>query len=232
MATFLDLCTRVRTRLIDLPTAVTNEVPSLVNEAMREIQQDHDFKVMEFAITDVVTVAGTHTLTAIPPDFKKLRERPYRTDESGVTWRMRVSPNIQDMLSRFDTLGEGPPEVLLDPATVNILGDRNLEVWPLPDGNSDYGDGEYRITIPYWQYHLDLTADGDVNWFTNNAALFIIAQATANGFFLDWDEDRASVWVQIAANEKQRAIKADKLYRLGAFDTWVPYKGARDRRVG
>ena len=47
MATFLELMTEVRGNIIDLPTFVTNNVPSYVNRAIRELQNKHNFKVME-----------------------------------------------------------------------------------------------------------------------------------------------------------------------------------------
>lgn len=233
MATFLEIQNRVRTRIIDLPTAVLQEVPSLVNEAMRELQDDHDFKVMEFSLRDQATGIGSHTFTAVPSDFKKLRGRPYVMREDGTSWELKVPVDRPDALSRLDYLEEGPPQLLLDPASSSgVAGSRNFEIWPLPDGNSDYDDGEYRVSIPYWRYLPDLSSDGETNWFTNNAARYLVFKATAEGFFLDWDEDRGSVWEQKAALEKQRAIKVDKLQRLGAFETWVPYKGAHPRRVG
>lgn len=218
--------------MIDLPSAVVAEVPDLINEAMRELQDDHDFKVMEAETSTLVTVEGTRNLAAIPSDFKKLRDRPYRISNTGKVDELGIAPSRNALQRRFETDEEGFPMWLLDP-TRNSAGAANFEVWPLPDGNSDYSDGEYRIVVPYWRYVPALVNPGDTNWFTTTppAYRYLLFKATAEAFFLDWDEQRGAVWEQKAAAERAKAIKADKLLVLGGHDTLVPYKGVYEAQL-
>lgn len=233
MPTYLQLQDRVKRRVIDLPAAVTAEVPDLINEAMRELQDDHNFKVMEEETSVVTTTLATRALTTIPTDFKELRLRPYRLDDQlGQMEELGIAPNRNALLRWFDNEEDGFPQWLLDPDRA-AAGTGSFEVWPLPDGNSDYGDGEYRIVIPYWKYLPALSASGDTNWFTTAgpAYRFLIFKATAEAFFLDWDENRGAVWEQKAAAEKAKAIKQDKMLALGGHDTFVPYKGVYEAQL-
>lgn len=228
MGTFLDIQTRVKRRLIDLPSQVLAEVPQLVNEAVRHLETQHNFKVMESRLANILTTANTHTLpTAAPADLKEWRVYPtYRTNlgvQRPIIWASDIqAPNITYSDTTF-----GYPQVLLD-AEPDNTGARPLFVWPFPDGLSDYPDGEYRLFLPYYRYLPTLVADADTNWFTVNAEEFIINQATSQGFMLDWDEQRASYWQAQAQQYKKEIIQRDKLLRLSGVNTWTPHwEGAR-----
>ena len=227
MADFLTIQTRVTRRVIDLPPAVTAEVPTLVNEAMRELQDEHNFKVMEAATAQLLTAQSTHTLAAVPSDYKEARGKPYEVLFDGSTRDLVHAANIQAVLDRF-TLNDlndiGAPGVILDGEPTDVLNARSFEFYPFSDGNSDWGDGEYRVVIPYWRFVPALSGDGDTNWFTNNAEKWLTFRATAEAFALDWDEERSIFWDARAAAEKNRVVNRDKLYRLGGVGTLAPHK--------
>lgn len=226
MGTFASIQARVETRVIDLPTAVQAEVPTLVNEAMRLIQQEHNFKAMEDELETITTVA-TRVLTAIPARFKEFRGEPWYETDDGFIVRMVLASSREAIWVEVDDEAEGFPRFLLDGLS-DDAGTRNVEVYPLPDGNSDYGDGEYRITIPYWRYVPELSADADTNWFTVNAEEWLVEKATAEAFLIDWDEERAAMWLQKAEASKKRVVKLDKVSRVAHVRTLVPlWRGAR-----
>ena len=56
MATYGAIQTRVQQIIIDLPSSVTAQVPTLVKEAVRSLQVKHNFKVME-ALSSFTTAA-------------------------------------------------------------------------------------------------------------------------------------------------------------------------------
>jgi hypothetical protein len=98
-----------------------------------------------------------------------------------------------------------------------------LWVWPLPDGNSDYSDGEYRVKVPYWSKLPALVADADTTWLTNLAATYLIAETVRRGFMLDWDEDRAKFWSNEAVVQKRMLLLDDKMKWLEGAEPMVPY---------
>ncbi len=70
--------------------------------------------------------------------------------------------------------------------------------------------------IPYWRYVTALSAGVDENWFTSNADWFLTFLATAEAFYLDWDEARGQVWETRAQGKLAAVLKRDKLARLGS----------------
>lgn len=236
-ATFSSIQTRVERRVIDLPAAVVAEVPALVNSALRDLQKDHNFKVME-AVLSATTTVNTRTLTSTPADFKEFRGQPYYFNNDGTVRRLVVAASREDIWGPIDHWGwiddeiTGNPLVLLDGEPTNVLGQRNLDVYPLPDGNSDYDTGEYPITIPYWKFLPDLVSGSDENWFTDNAELYLIFQATSEAFSVDWDTEHAMEWERKAMQQRQRVLHADKLYRLQGVKSLVPhYRGERSSNL-
>jgi hypothetical protein len=113
----------------------------------------------------------------------------------------------------------------------NDAGARNWEVYPLPDESADWGDGQYRVYVPYWRFLPDLVADGDTNWFTTHAEEFIVKMAAAEGFFYDWDEERGTLWEAKAGSELRDAVVRDKQELLAGVDTFVPHMGQNEPRV-
>ncbi len=85
MATFTDIQDRVEAAVIDLPATVLAAIPNLVNAAMRKLQSRHNFKVQETATAATLTTLASHTLVAVPSNFKEIRGTPYMLRNDGST---------------------------------------------------------------------------------------------------------------------------------------------------
>lgn len=230
MATLADLISRTQRRVIDLPPAVQTEVPQLVHSAYRRAQQQHNFQVMK-ATLSANTVIDQRLLVAKPDDWKEWRDKPYAIDNLGGSWELGIADDMRAILTVYGNQDDGRPFWLLlsDP---DMFGAQDINVWPLPDGISDYPDGEYRLNIPYWRYLPNLTQSSDHNWITDNLEEYIVYHATREAFGLDWDEERMLVWTQKAQEEYRLAVHADKINQLSGVDTLVPnWRGYRQRRV-
>lgn len=234
MGTFGSIKAEVRTIIIDLPTAVTNLVPTLVQRAIDDLQTDHNFRVMDTAATFATVVGVRNLIPAVPADFKEHRRKPYRLEFTGNIQPVYVAPDRTSIITtsfpgnQIDDAANGFPQAILETAHSDT-GARSFAVYPLPDGNSDYVDGEYRIVVPYRRILPALVADGDTNWFTVNAEQYIINRAASDGFAIDWDEERMAIWLQKAESMKAKVIKKDKLSRLAATEVLVPHwQGVND----
>ena len=220
MATFADLQTRVNRRVIDLPTAVVAEIPTLINEAIRDAEDAHNFRIME-AEVEYNTLLNTRRLpstgTSVPADWKEKRSAPWLREGEGGTlgtrpieWATSKSA-IVEVYALDDTVDGGRPAHILE------ASDTVFEVYPFPDGNSLWTTapvGEYRVVIPYWKLLPDLVNGTDTNWFTTEMPKYIIDQATAEAFGINWDEAREQIWAGKAAIRLQRGIRVDKRSRL------------------
>jgi len=247
---FTTLQNRVNTRVIDLPSAVSAEVPTLINDAIHFLCAAHNFKVME-AEFQLITSSSTtsHILGVIPTDWKEQRNEPYYVSNVGWTKEMMWQPN-RDLVYRrwapFDPNQIGPPRDLLLGEASNTtvppvpqpdpdMGFLNIEVYPFSDGQSDYSGGQYRINIPYWRYLPDLSAGSDHNWFTDWCDRFIVDHATADAFALDWDEQRSDYWMKKAVGPNwdgftyntlggwaRQAVNRDSSIKAAPIKTLVP----------
>jgi len=231
MATFLELMTEVRGNIIDLPTFVTNNVPAYVNRAIRELQNKHNFKVMEADSGVLVTAPDTRVLSAVPANFKEYRGTPYVINVQGDTRELIVgiSRETAEHDVTTDAGGEADPEMVIGPPRIILQsemteqGASNWEVWPLSDALSLYANGEYRIRVPYWKYLAELSGSTDTNWFTVNGPEWIIRTATAMGFAADHNLDSSAYWTQLAAAKYQEVVNLDKRYRLSGVQNLVPH---------
>ncbi len=229
MPTFQTLQDRVTRRVIDLPASVVTEVPDLINKALRTLQEQHNFRVMETETAQLTTTIATRPLSAaVPANFKEFRGRPYLVRDDGATRDLLLAANRTAVLDRFslnDPNDKGEPRVLLEPEPTDDTGARTLHVYPFPDGLSDWTGGEYRVVVPYWRYVAALSDGADENWFTTNAEWYLVFAATAEAFYLDWDEARGQLWATRAGDfapdgrgvgEFARVLRQDKLARLGS----------------
>jgi len=235
MATFGEIQTRVQQIIIDLPTAVTAQVPTLIRGSLRRLQRAHDFKVCEALSSVYTTTLETRVLAAVPSNFHKFRGLPQLIDANGVVREMGIFPDRGAAEREFSSLagGEatasdisGTPRFLLRSEPTDELGATNFEVYPLPTDNSLYTDGNWRIRIPYWKFLTELSGNSDTNWFTINADDFLAWDAAADGFFLDWDEQRALIWKQNASAKFKEAVDLDKKMRVSGLNVLVPSSDA------
>lgn len=233
MATFLEIKTDVQNWVIDLPTAVQNSVPGYINKALVKIQNRHDFKVMEGMLTPTTTIGVRQLALLSPTTFKKARGRPFIVREDGTKKRLIWALTEESLLPAFDDAiyDEGEPMVIVQGIPTSDLNDRPVNVFPYPDGNSDYTDGEYRVKIPYWRYLPALSADGDTNWFTINATEYLTYKAIADAFSLNWDMEQMAVWLQKAEVEYKEVVLKDKLARLAEVNTLVPHQDVNEEGI-
>lgn len=232
MATYLEIRNRVSSRVIDLPSSVQAEVPKLVNEAMRTMQRKHNFRAMEkFAF--FTTAVGTRILGTIDR-FKEFRDQgPLLFHKFRKAQRLPIdvaSGEANKSELQNATYPKSPQHLasIIDP----ITGVVTFIVSPFPDALSDWTDGNYQITIPYYEYSAALINDNDTNWFTQNADDYIAYQATGEAFALDWDYDSEALWLQRADVKNKEIVKADKMSRLGGVNMLVPHwKGANEPKV-
>lgn len=231
MATFLEIKNDVAALVIDTPTSVISAIPTLVNEAIRSMQRDYNYRAMEQS-SAFVTAEGVLELGTIA-NFKEYRDKgPYMLKKLTRARKLltALGPDIdQAVLSSSDYPEE--PEFISNSVNVST-GVWTFSLAPYPDTNSDWDDGNYRIIIPSYVYTADLTLDGDNNWFTNNARDYIVYKATGEAFGRDWDYDSMAIWLQRASEKLKEIRKADKLNRVSSVDALVPmWEGANQPQV-
>lgn len=233
MTTFLDIKNRVIARVIDMPPAVTAAVPTLVNQAIRNLQRGYNFRAME---TSAVFITAIGSLIPTPntiATFKEYRDKgPYLLQYLSKARRYITSSQPDaDLAVLSDINNPGRPEFLIN-AVDPSNGNTTFTISPYPNNVSDWPDGNYRIVVPAYSYSANLVNDGDQNWFTNFADDFIELQASSEAFGLDWDYNSMALMAQHADNKKKEIIKADKLNRLASVDTFVPmFRGANQPQV-
>lgn len=235
MATFTELQTRVGQIVIDLPATVTAQLPTLVNEAIRELQRTHNFKVMEATTSTFTTTSATELLGACPSDFKQFRGKPIMINAQGDIERLEIAADQAEAWGYFGTSvgGEadtatliGRPRVIYRTEPTNEAGATNFNVGPLPDQLSLYTNGNYRIRVPYWKYLATLSAGSSTNWFTVNADDFIVWQAAAEAFADDHDMEQSVLWAQKAQKKYAEIVLEDKLSRLSPAGNLIPQPDA------
>ena len=239
---FDELTTRVQRRVIDVTASVTAEIPDLINEAIRKAEDHHNYRVME-AVLAGTTTDQTRLLVALPTNWKEFRANPYLRDgnngELGTTL-IRWASSREDALTDYpldantSATGGRPTLLLINDMNDDDNSAGDIHTYPLPDTNSLWTDGNYRVEIPYWKYLTDLTG-AQSNWFTRNGTEYVLAQATASAFWLNWDEERATTWETIALAKRKLMEKVDKRSRMGRSTTLTPrrdvYASKRQRRM-
>jgi hypothetical protein len=227
VATFGSIQTAVEGNLIDLPSFVSGSVPGLINRAYRKAMSLHNFWIMR-AEQDYTTTLATRALGTVPSNWKEWRGKPYLTEDTGIKRPLLLAPSLEAARGRWDAEDESEPEGLAEALASADTGTVSLNVYPLPDGNSDYDDGEYRITVPYWKYLAELSADADTNWIVTEGEDWLEAEATRQGFMKDWDEDRAKFWQTEASRTWKDLLLRDKYKWLSMSETMAVYDGPYD----
>jgi len=220
MPDFATIKGRVEEYVMDLPQATSALIGDWVNKALRDFQDHHNFRCMEasFALT---TTAGTRTLGAKPNDWKESRANPWlhRGSHGAQTIEWAVSQHqMHYLFSEDDPNDKGAPAFILE-------GVSDVSVYPYPDGSSQWGDGEYRVNIPYWAYFPALAADTATNWFTENLDWGLVFFAAAEGMDFNREEKRAQYYRQRASQEFTRVQRQDARSRTRRANTLVPLKG-------
>lgn len=161
--------------------ALWRELPGAINRAIRHAQDFYNFPGTE-ATWSAVTTPLTRQLASFPADWKSPRGFPRLKDNTTNGWEeLEWLPDEQEATRRWGdstVLDTGRPIGLLYVAGVGV------SVYPFPDALSDYGDGDYRITVPYYKYLPTLTTGSSANLFTTQVAEQFVIDA-AFGFMLE-----------------------------------------------
>jgi hypothetical protein len=211
MSHLLGLRNQVKDLIVDLPATVTAYVDDLIREAVKDLQIRHNYRVMR-ASHSTTTVFGSHSAGTLPGNWKEPRRNPwfitFAGDEKEIDWVGQEEDELFRLYATTDPTSKGSPRHLFARSS-DETGTLQLEVYPYPDGLSDWTAspaGEYRLYIPYYKFLNNLELDADTNWFTANATRFIVEQAAGHGFLKNWDEQRAAVHFQ-AATVYERVIR-------------------------
>lgn len=221
MATYSTIQSRVLTRLIDTPSAVRAEVPTLVNTALRDIMKGRDWKCMETSVDVVTDVTNTnHILMAKPSDWKVANGKAYFfADPTGRSRNIEWKTDLRYALDTYGTRDSYPQTLVEVIDNTKMDGSSNFLLFPFVDGASNFDDGEYRISIPYYRSFPLFAQPTDTNWFSVYADNYLIYYATALGFMVDWDEGNAAIWFQAAQTEFKKLSTADKLAEVQNVQT-------------
>lgn len=206
---FATIQTKVKDYLLDLPDETELLVPEWINFVIREAEDDHNFRYME-AVEQYPTVEGNRDLGLKPDRWKDFRGYPYLIRDDGGTSEIDWAASLSDMVRQYSDdpdVDKGAPQFLLQ-------SEDSFDVYPYPDGQSDYTDGEYVLDVPYWRYSAELTADVDTNWLTDNYPWYVIFAAVSKGLVFNRDEQRAAGYVGMATDQYRRAVRKDKRSRL------------------
>lgn len=235
MPTFQGIQDSVTRRLVDTNIALTTEVPLLVNNALRMIQDLHNFKVMEASV-EYTTVQAQRQLSTMPGDWKESRFNPYIREWDGGSTPIEWGPSIEEMAKIFplddaSITGQGKPRYVL---WNQEAGTEEIQVYPYPDVKSNWaGGGDWRIVVLYWKYIPEMTTGTDTNWFTEKASEFLIFQSVAEGFYINFDEARGQMWEGRAGLQFKKAKKVDKHVRTNRqSDTLTPRFATRGSFAG
>lgn len=202
---------RVEEYLIDVPTATSLLIDAWVNKAVRDAQDEHNILFMD-KTHSFTTALGTRVLgtKAAIGDWKERRALPWLHLGDGDNKEIKWAPSKSEMIRRFtedDAEDKGQPQFILETET-------NFEVYPLPDDESLWDDGNHRVKLPYWSYLPALVQDEATNWFTDNADWYLVFQASAHGLLFNRDPQNASTLFQMATQELSRVVRLDKRKKL------------------
>lgn len=205
--------------LLDEVASTNALATELVNKAIRDAERrEYNFKHMETSLS-VVTTADLQLLDARPALWKQSRLRPSLSRFDGtrkeLDWTDEQEAWRWYPLTTAPTTDNGQPEVIL-------VTETQLLVYPEPDGESDWGDGDYRLVIPYYAYKADLVNTTDTNWWTDNAPWYVIFQAVSEGLVRNREETRAAVYASKAEAEYRGAKGADVQNKLPERLTLIP----------
>lgn len=239
MATLAQLRTRIAEHVYDAPAHVNNaKIDEWINRAIKKLQERRNYRVQR-ATSEFNTVVGNRILAAVPGDWKEPRTdtSPYYRRQLGDTTQMQWGGSEQDVRREFtfnEADDKGAPQWLwVGLPLAGDLGAANIEVYPFPDGLSDWTSapvGEYRVLVPYWKYLPVLSSDGASNWFSVNAEDFIEFYGQWRAFRATWDQTRTNECLQLMRNEERDVWRKNVMEELQGMTTLEPRTDVRGRR--
>lgn len=229
MATLSQLRVRITELVYDAPAYVTSTiVDRWINRAIRKLQERRNYRVMRASLAANTTLA-TRVLVARPADWKEPRQdRPYYRRQLGDVVFMDWAASEEDVRKEFtynEAADKGAPRWLWAALPSDITGAQNIEVYPFPDGQSDWTAapvGEYRVEVPYWKYLPDLAGEGGTNWFSANAEDYIEFFGQWRAFRSTWDQDRTQAARSMLRDEEKDVWRKNVMEELSGMRELSP----------
>lgn len=217
MVTFSQAQSRVKSYLLDVPEEAEPLIPVWINDAIRQAEHDgnYNFHYMR-ATAEYRAEAGNDVLQPIgsapakPADWKGRRADPYLKLGDDRDKEIDWAPSESEIIRHYDLddpQDKGAPQFVLEEHM-------QFRVAPLPDDRATTGDGHYHVFIPYWRYSVALEESSDTHWLLENADLYVIYYAIAEGFGFNFDEAREQKYAREAAMQLEKARQVDKASRL------------------
>lgn len=221
---------RVQEYVIDLPSETVGLIDSWINKAIRTAEERYNFRYMADVLSST-TVEGERKLDDKPGLWKEAGSAPWLQRDDGSNRELEWAPSKSEMVRDFaveDPDDKGSPRAILETAD-------ELRVFPFPDGESDYTDGEYRVRTPYWRFSEVLSSNEDTNALMTAAPWFVVYYAVSEALIFNRDEARGGAYASKAEQEFVKARLVDKRSRLPDRMTLVPrrdvFGSAMNRRT-
>lgn len=213
--------------LLDVVASTNLLVVDLINKAVTAAERrPHNFRFMETQ-AQYTTGADVQLLSARPALWKKDRMKPWLSLNDGT--RVELEWVSEQEAWRWYPLTTAPTTDNGQPLEI-LVTDENLYVYPEPGGESDWGDGDYRVVIPYYTFSEELvTSSNETNWWTDNAPWYLIFYAVAEGMVRNREENRAAIYASKAEKEYQEARMHDGRSKLPDRLSLVPRRGSFGR---
>lgn len=234
MSAYSVLQSRINARVIDLPSAVQSEVPTLINDAIIWLESIHNWNCMKAEITYNTQPAPTvapgslsqHVIGEIPTggvagqwQWKEPRENPYYQLALGSTREIDWIPNGNRVYAyrQYDPLdpnSKGPPRLLLlsEPNVDDVtnpdftMTTMNLEVYPYSDSLSDW------LTAPAGEYRVHVPYWGYLPALATNTDINWFTE-NATRFIVDYATAEA-----FALNWDEQRSMFWRMKAIGQFD--------------
>ena len=186
----------------DADSTETGLVTDFINDVIREdLAQVHNWDFME-AQEDVSSVASQEDYSF--PDsssgelFKDCRFIRFRQTSTDDFYELE-EVSAKALYQNFTEQTEGLPMVYAR------IGENKFRVRLIPDAST------YTFRCHTWEYPAALSADGDTNRFTISYPRLVEFGATARGYLFLNELQSAQYWASMFANERDRAVKADRI---------------------
>lgn len=213
--------------LLDEVASTTALVPEFINKAMRDAaNRAHNFKHMN-ANLSVTATYNTQLLAARPSLWKAPRGAPWLERYDGT--QKELDWGEDNEVHRWYPLEAAAADISTGEPEKVLIDETSLYVYPKPDAESDYGDGAYRLRVPYYARLADLAEGTDENWWTTNAPWYLIFQAVGEGLGRNREDGRDTTYFAKAEREYQLARKIDIQSTMRETTTLIPRRGSFGR---
>jgi len=205
----------VKDYILDLPDSTIDLVPFWINKAIEAAEKLHNFRNMERTL-EIITVPNQREQVNAPTKYKASRSDPFLIGGDGKVSEIDWAPSRSDMNRRY---GNDPDIDIGSPQFILEIFDADEDTtefhsYPMPDTQSLYDDGDYRLSLPYYAYSDDLVDGTNSNYMTNGAELYVIYRATEYGMLFNRDEQRGLSYRALADSEYKTFKNVDKRKRL------------------